>query len=157
MGGKDRNWALARTLLLIASFSVMWAWWAKQFHEPKCGPENLCRFMASTKQQGLVIYIGYEGVNVAACPPGGSPAEMGSLTATGMPLFLLGEPRSGPKPRTGSKVLFRKKVCCRQWEKALLISSSSSENLTGLPKRNVLLLKSRSGSLPKKMSLPKWC
>ena len=36
----------------------MWAWWGKQFHEPKCGSGHVCRVMAWTRQQGLVPYIG---------------------------------------------------------------------------------------------------
>ena len=39
---------------LIGSLGAMWAWWGKQFHEPKCGPGHLCRVMAWTRQQGLV-------------------------------------------------------------------------------------------------------
>ena len=52
----------------------------------------------------------YKGVNIAARPPGGSPAEVESLTAASLPLFLLGEPRSEPKSRTGSEVLLGKKL-----------------------------------------------
>ena len=46
--------------------------------------------MAWTRQQGLVPYIGYKGVNNAARPPEGRPAEIVSLAASGLPLFLLG-------------------------------------------------------------------
>ena len=42
----------------IGSLGAMWAWWAKQFHEPKCGSGHVCRIMAWTRQQGLVPYIG---------------------------------------------------------------------------------------------------
>ena len=46
------------SMLLIGSLGAMWAWWAKQFHEPKCGSGHVCRVMAWTRQQGLVPYIG---------------------------------------------------------------------------------------------------
>ena len=36
----------------------MWAWWGKQFHEPKYGSGHICRVMAWTRQQSLVPYIG---------------------------------------------------------------------------------------------------
>ena len=29
-------------MLLIGSLSAMWAWWGKQFHEPKCGSGHVC-------------------------------------------------------------------------------------------------------------------
>ena len=46
-------------MLLIGSLGAMWAWWAKQFHETKCGSGHVCRVMAWTRQQGLVPYIGF--------------------------------------------------------------------------------------------------
>ena len=45
-------------MLLIGSLGAMWAWWGKQFHEPKCGSGHVCRVMAWTRHQGLVPYIG---------------------------------------------------------------------------------------------------
>ena len=36
----------------------MWAWWAEQFQETKCGFGNECRVMAWIRQQDLVPYIG---------------------------------------------------------------------------------------------------
>ena len=50
-------------MLLIGSLGAMWAWWGKQFREPKCGSGHVCRVMAWTKQQGLVSYIGFENVH----------------------------------------------------------------------------------------------
>ena len=50
------------SMLLIGSLGAMWAWWGKQFHEPKCGSGHICRVMAWTRQQGLVPYIGFEKV-----------------------------------------------------------------------------------------------
>ena len=41
-------------MLLIGSLGAMWAWWGKQFHEPKCGSGHVYRVMAWTRQQGLV-------------------------------------------------------------------------------------------------------
>ena len=49
-------------MLFIGSLDAMWAWWGKQFHEPKCGSGHVCRVMAWTRQQGLVPYIGFESV-----------------------------------------------------------------------------------------------
>ena len=56
-------------MLLIGSIGVMWAWWGKQFHEPKCGSGHVCRVMAWTRQQGLVPYIGFENVrrDISVC------------------------------------------------------------------------------------------
>ena len=34
----------------------MWAWWGKQFHEPKCGSGHVCQVMAWTRHQGLVPF-----------------------------------------------------------------------------------------------------
>ena len=50
--------------LLIGSLGTMWAWWGKQFHEPKRGSGHVCRVMAWTRQQGLVPYIGFENPKV---------------------------------------------------------------------------------------------
>ena len=47
---------------------------------------------AWTSQQGLVLYIGYKGVNVAAHPPKGGPAEAGDLTASNLPLISIPQP-----------------------------------------------------------------
>ena len=49
-------------MLLIGSLGAMWAWWGKQFHEPKCGSGQICRVMAWTRHQGLVPYIDFEKV-----------------------------------------------------------------------------------------------
>ena len=54
-------------MLLIGSLGAMWAWWGKQFHEPKCGSGHVCRVMAWTRQQGLVPYIGFEKVREDIC------------------------------------------------------------------------------------------
>ena len=91
----------------------MWAWWAKQFHEPKYGSGQGCQVIAWTRQQGLVLYIGYKWVNVAARPPGGSLAELGSLTTSNLPFFLFGEAQSGLKSRTGSDMLRGRAQWCR--------------------------------------------
>ena len=53
---------LCWSMLLIDSLGAMWAWWGKQFHEPKCGSGNVWRIMAWTRQQGLVPYIVFEKV-----------------------------------------------------------------------------------------------
>ena len=51
------------SMLFIGSLGAMWAWWGKQFHEPKCGSGHVCRVTAWTRQQGLVPYIGFEKVH----------------------------------------------------------------------------------------------
>ena len=79
-------------LLLIGSLKAMWAWWAKHFHEPKCGSGRGCRFIAWTRQQGLVLYIGYKGVNDAARTPGGGLVEAGDLSASNLPLISIPHP-----------------------------------------------------------------
>ena len=33
-----------------------------QFHEPKCGSGHVCRVIAWTRQQGLVLYMEYESI-----------------------------------------------------------------------------------------------
>ena len=38
-------------MLLIGSLGAMWAWWAKQFHEPKCRSGHVCRVLAWTRQR----------------------------------------------------------------------------------------------------------
>ena len=58
-GGEGQERAETRT---IDSLGAMWAWWGKQFHEPKCGSGHVCRVMAWTRQQGLVPYIDFEKV-----------------------------------------------------------------------------------------------
>ena len=50
------------SMLLIGSLGAMWAWWGKQFHEPKYGSGHVCRVIAWTRQQGLLPYIGFENV-----------------------------------------------------------------------------------------------
>ena len=57
------------SVLLIGSLSAMWAWWGKQFHEPKSGSGHVCRVMAWTRHQGLVPYIGFEKVCICHCLP----------------------------------------------------------------------------------------
>ena len=54
-------------MLLIGSLGAMWAWWGKQFHEPKCGSGHVCRFMAWTRHQCLVPYINFEKVHGDLC------------------------------------------------------------------------------------------
>ena len=49
-------------MLLIGSLGAMWAWWGKQFHEPKSGSGHVCQVMAWTRHQGLVPYIDFEKV-----------------------------------------------------------------------------------------------
>ena len=49
-------------MLPIGSLGAIWAWWGKQFHEPKCGSGHVCRVMAWTRRQSLVWYIGFEKV-----------------------------------------------------------------------------------------------
>ena len=71
---------------------------------------NVCRVMAWTRETGLVPFIGYKGVNAAACPPGGNPDEVGSLTASSLPLFLFGATlRTEVQNRLRSA--FKKKRC----------------------------------------------
>ena len=50
------------SMLLIGSLGAMWAWWGKQFHEPKSGSGHVCQVMVWTRHQGLVPYIGFEKV-----------------------------------------------------------------------------------------------
>ena len=63
-GRSGTSWGLEPywSMLLIGSLGAMWAWWAKQFHEPKCRSGHICRVMAWLRQQGLVPYIGFEKV-----------------------------------------------------------------------------------------------
>ena len=53
----------------------MWAWWGKQFHEPKCGSGHVCRVMVWTKHQGLVPYTGFEKVRGDLSICGGASIE----------------------------------------------------------------------------------
>ena len=81
-----------------------------------------------------------------ARPPEGSLVETRCLIKGPKSAIVpFAEPRSGPKSRTGSWVLFRKNAPPTV-VKRLFISSSSSDSPAGLPKRNVHLLKNRSGS-----------
>ena len=52
--------------------------------------------MAWTRQQGLVLYIGDKGVNVAARPPEGDPAEAGGLSASNRSLISIPHPTQMP-------------------------------------------------------------
>ena len=56
--GNEPRFEPCWSMLLIVSLSAMWAWWGKQFHEPKCGSGHVCWVMAWTRHQGLVPYIG---------------------------------------------------------------------------------------------------
>ena len=78
------------SVLLIDPLSAMRDKWSKQLHEPKYGSGHGCRIIDWTRWQGLVLYIEDKGVNNAARPHGGRPAETGSLTASSLPLFLFG-------------------------------------------------------------------
>ena len=42
--GKEPRLEPCLSVLLIGSLSAMWAWWGKQFHEPKCGSGHVCQF-----------------------------------------------------------------------------------------------------------------
>ena len=44
--GKEPRLEPCLSVLLIGSLSAMWAWWGKQFHEPKCGSGHVCQFTA---------------------------------------------------------------------------------------------------------------
>ena len=44
--GRSRDSNPACPVLLIGSPSAMWAWWGKQFHEPKCESGHVCQFTA---------------------------------------------------------------------------------------------------------------
>ena len=112
-------------LCISSAHGAMWAWWGKQFHEPKCGSRHVCRFMAWTRQQGLVPYIGFENVRGDLCiyhvPPmhecgtrpflrrvrsqGRSPQASGKAKNTfdpvGIPLF--GAPANKPNSPKGVK------------------------------------------------------
>ena len=66
-------------------------------HLLQCGSNEPCCFLDAnlgpgTWQQGLVIYIGDKGVNVAARPPEGGPNETGGLSASNMPLISIPHP-----------------------------------------------------------------
>ena len=52
----------ARSMLLIDSFGAIWAWWSKQFNEPKCASRHVCWVTAWIRHQGLVPYVGFEKV-----------------------------------------------------------------------------------------------
>ena len=70
-------------------------------------PAGLCCSL-STREQGLVLHMEDKEVNVAARPPGGSPAEIGSLTASNLPLFLCGA-QTGSWERPGTSEFFRRR------------------------------------------------
>ena len=117
------------SMLLIGSLGAMWAWWGKQFHEPKCGSGHVCRVMAWIRQQGLVPYIGFKNVREDLCiyrcvPPtheygtrpflrwvrsqGRSPHASGKVKNTfglvGIPLFGAPQaPGNKPNPPKGVK------------------------------------------------------
>ena len=44
--GKEPRLEPCLSVLLIGSLSAMWAWWGKQFHEPKCESGHVCQFTA---------------------------------------------------------------------------------------------------------------
>ena len=44
--GNDSRLEPCLSVLLIGSLSAMWAWWSKQFHEPKCESGHVCQFTA---------------------------------------------------------------------------------------------------------------
>ena len=46
---------------------------------PKSGSRHICLIIAEAGKQGPVLYKGGKGVNVAAHPPEGGPAEVGGL------------------------------------------------------------------------------
>ena len=46
--GRSRDSNPCLSVLLIGSLSAMWAWWGKQFHEPKCGSEHVFFFLSFT-------------------------------------------------------------------------------------------------------------
>ena len=49
-----------------------------------------------TRQQGLALYIGDKGVNVAARLPEGGAAEVGGLSASNLPLISIPHPTRMP-------------------------------------------------------------
>ena len=49
------------SVLLIDPLSAMWVQWGKHFHESIFGSGYVCQVIASTRQQGLVLYIGDKG------------------------------------------------------------------------------------------------
>ena len=75
----------------------MWVKWVKLNHEPKSGSGHGCQVIAWTRQQGLVLYIGKKGVNVAARPPEGSPAETGGISASNLSLISISHPARMPE------------------------------------------------------------
>ena len=62
------------------------------FTNPDLGPGTDAGFIALTRQQGLVLYIGDRSVNVAAHPPKGGPAETGGLSASNLQLISISHP-----------------------------------------------------------------
>ena len=56
---------------------------------PKSGSRHVSLVIASTGQQGLLLYKGAKGVNDAAHSPEGGPAEAGGLSASSLPWFIL--------------------------------------------------------------------
>ena len=63
------------TMLVIAPLSAMWA-------------SNGCLIIAQTGQQGPVLFKGDKGINDAAHPSEGGPAEAGGLSASSLPLGI---------------------------------------------------------------------
>ena len=101
VGGRER--AESRTMLVYVTHRLTWCNVSQVVSRTQMWSGHVCRLMAWTRQQGLVPYIGYKEVNNAACLPGGSLAETGSLAASSLPLFFLGShtPDRSPEQTPG--------------------------------------------------------
>ena len=87
-GGKGRERAETRTLLVIDPLSAMWVWWVRQYHGPKSRSGHVCQNIAWTRPWGLMLYKGCIGVKKAARPPEGDPTETGGFSTSSVPLSI---------------------------------------------------------------------
>ena len=81
-GGKDQAHAEARALLDCAGLQPTWCnvgLMSLAGYRPKHGSRHGCLIIAWTRQQGPGLYKGDKGVNDAAHPPEGGPAEPGAF------------------------------------------------------------------------------
>ena len=76
------------SVLLIHPLSAMWVQWAKQFHESKSGSGHVCRVIAWTRQQSLVLYIGDRGCSW--------PTKAEGLSTSNLPLISIPHPARMP-------------------------------------------------------------
>ena len=73
---------------------------------PKSGSKHVCLIIASTGQQGPVLYKGDKDVIDAAHPPESGPAEIGGLSTSSLPVIFDARPAQipdGPARKWGTK------------------------------------------------------